>query len=164
VLWVNLLTHGPVGVAMGAEPAAADVFSRPPRRPSEQVFDRPLVWQVVGLATAIAVVCLGVAAWSRSVGGPWQTQLFVTLTAAQLVLALALRPPGAWCRGFSDGGLWLPVAAVANVLLLLAGVYLPGLTDLLRTDPLSAAEFGIAFAAALVPSGLYLVVRRLHRR
>jgi Ca2+-transporting ATPase len=163
VLWVNLLTHGPVGVAMGAEPAAPDVFSRPPRRPSDGVFDRPLVWQVVGLAGAIALVCLGVAAWSRSTDGPWQTQLFVTLTAAQLVLALALRPPGAWRRGFTDGGLWLPVAAGANVLLLLGGVYLPGLSDLLRTEALSAAEFGIAFAAALVPSGLYLLVRRLHR-
>ncbi|SFE86746.1 cation-translocating P-type ATPase [Blastococcus tunisiensis] len=164
VLWVNLLTHGPVGVAMGAEPAAPDVLTRPPRRPTDGVFDRPLVWQVAGLATAIAVVCLGVAGWSRSTDGPWQTQLFVTLTAAQLVLALALRPPGAWRRGFSDGGGWLPAAAVGNVLLLLGGVYLPGLSDLLRTDALSVAEFGVAVTAALIPSGLYLLVRRLHRR
>jgi Ca2+-transporting ATPase len=158
VLWVNLLTHGPVGVAMGAEPAAPDVFTRPPRRPSDGVFDRPLVWQVVGLAGTIAVVCLVVAVWSRSMAGPWQTQLFVTLTAAQLLLALALRPPGAWRRGFSDGGMWLPVAAGGNMLLLLGGVYLPGLSDLLRTETLSAAEFGVAFAAALVPSALYLLV------
>lgn len=164
VLWVNLLTHGPVGVAMGAEPAAPDVLRRPPRRPSDGVLDRRLVVQVAALSVAIAAACLAVAAWSRSAGGPWQTQLFVTLTAAQLVLALALRPPGAWRRGLSDGGVWVPAAAVANLVLLLAGVYLPGLSDLLRTEALSAAEFATAAAAALVPSALYLVVRRLQRR
>ncbi len=34
VLWVNLLTHGPVGVAMGGEPAAPDVLARRPRDPA----------------------------------------------------------------------------------------------------------------------------------
>src|SRR6185312_7391757 len=45
ILWVNLLTHGPVGVAMGSEPAAPDVLGRPPRSPSAGVFDRGLVRQ-----------------------------------------------------------------------------------------------------------------------
>ena len=163
VLWVNLLTHGPVGVAMGAEPAAPDVLSRPPRRPTDGVLDRRLMWQVAGLAMAIAGSCLFVATWSRSGGGPWQTQLFVTLTAAQLLLALALRPVGAWRRGFSDGGAWVPAAAVGNVLLLFAGVYLPGLSNLLRTEPLSLVQLGTAGAAALVPSALYLLGRNVHR-
>ncbi|MGY1753399.1 cation-translocating P-type ATPase [Blastococcus sp. SYSU D01042] len=163
VLWVNLLTHGPIGVAMGAEPAAPDVLRRPPRRPDDGVLDRRLVWQVAGLSAAIAGACLGVATWSRSAGGPWQTQLFVTLTAAQLLLALALRPAGAWRRGFSDGGGWVPAAAVGNVALLLAGVYLPGLSDLLRTEPLTLTELSVPAAAALVPSVLLVLVRAARR-
>ena len=150
ILWVNLLTHGPVGVAMGAEPAAPDVLRRPPRLPSSGVFDRPLTMRTVGLAVAIAAVCLGVATWSRATGGPWQTQLFVTLTVAQL--AAGAGPPAGRCLARGRGALWLPVAVVANLLLLVAGVYLPGLSDLLRTEPIGVAEFAVAAGAGLLPA------------
>ena len=163
VLWVNLLTHGPVGVAMGAEPAAPDVLRRPPRSPSSGVFDRPLALQAAGLAAAIAAVCLGVATWSRAAGGPWQTQLFVTLTTAQLVLALVLRPSGAWRAGTTDGALWLPAAVGANLLLLLAAVYVPGLSELLRTEYLAPVELAVAVAAGFLPPLLYLVIRRARK-
>jgi Ca2+-transporting ATPase len=161
ILWVNLLTHGPVGVAMGAEPAAPDVLRRPPRRPSSGVFDRRLTRRTVGLALAIAAVCLAVATWSRASGGPWQTQLFVTLTAAQLALALVLRPGGAWRGGV--GALWVPIAVVANLLLLVAGVYLPGLSDLLRTESIGPAEFALAAGAGLVPAALLVLARTVGR-
>ena len=37
ILWINLLTHGVPGVALGAEPAEPDVLRRPPRSPQESV-------------------------------------------------------------------------------------------------------------------------------
>ena len=40
ILWVNLVTHGLPGVAMGAEAAEPDVLRRPPRPPSEGVVTR----------------------------------------------------------------------------------------------------------------------------
>ncbi|MFP5372694.1 MAG: cation-translocating P-type ATPase, partial [Actinomycetes bacterium] len=158
ILWINLLTHGPVGVAMGAEPAAPDVLRRPPRRPSSSVFDRHMTIRTVRLAVAIAAVCLGVATWSRATGGPWQTQLFVTLAVAQLALALVLRPGGAWRRGAA--ALWLPLAVGANLLLLIAGVYLPILSDLLRTEPIGIAEFAVATGAGMLPAALALTASR----
>ena len=161
ILWVNLLTHGPVGVAMGAEPAGPDVLRRPPRRPSSGVFDRPLTQRTIALALALAAACLAVAIWSRASGGPWQTQLFITLTAAQLALALVLRPGGAWRGG--AGALWLPAAVAASLLLLVAGVYLPGLADLLRTEPIGPAEFAVAAGAGLLPAGLLVLVRIVGR-
>ena len=39
ILWVNLLTHGVPGVAMGNEPAESDVLSRPPRPPRQSLVD-----------------------------------------------------------------------------------------------------------------------------
>ena len=164
VLWINLLTHGPVGVAMGSEPAAPDVLDRPPRRPSAGVFDRPLALQVTGLAVAITVVCLAVALWARAGDGPWQTQLFVALASAQFALALAVRPAGAWRRSAGRTRLWVPVAVAANAALLVAGVYLPALSDLLGTEALSAVEFGEAAAIAVAPALLFLVVRWFGRR
>ena len=64
VLWVNLLTHGPVGVAMGAEPAAPDVLRRPPRPPpASGIVDRPLVLPPVPVVVAVLITaaCLAVA-------------------------------------------------------------------------------------------------------
>jgi Ca2+-transporting ATPase len=159
VLWVNLLTHGPVGVAMGGEPAAPDVLRRPPRDPATGVLDRSLVTQLVVNGLALTAVCLAVAAWSLSAGGPWQTQLFVTLSVGQLVLALALRPAGAW----SGGSPWLPVAVVGNLVLLAAAVLLPGLTDLLGTEPLNASEAALAVGPALLPGALVLLIRAVRR-
>ncbi len=162
VLWINLLTHGPVGVAMGGEPAAPDVLERAPRDPATGVLDRGLVTQLVANGVAVTVACLSVAGTSRAVDGPWQTQLFVTLAVAQLALALALRPAGAWSRRRS-GVPWLPVAVAVNVVLLVAGVLLPGLSDLLGTEPLAPLETLAAVGPALVPAGLVVLVRALRR-
>jgi Ca2+-transporting ATPase len=164
VLWINLLTHGPVGVAMGTEPAAPDVLARPPRKPSSGVFDRPLALQVALLAGAVTVVCLAVALWARGAGGPWQTQLFVALAAAQLALALAVRPRGAWRRSSGRTRVWVPAAVAANAALLVAGVYVPALSALLGTVPLTATEFAAAAGVSVVPAVAFVAVRRVRRQ
>ena len=155
ILWINLLTHGPVGVAMGSEPAAPDVLDRPPRRPSSGILDPRLGARVTVMATSLAAVCLTVAGRSWSAGGPWQTELFVSLTTAQLALAMSMRPRGAWRR--ESGALWLPVAVAGSAALLLAGVYLPGLRDLLGTQSLGAGELGLAAGAALLPAAVLVL-------
>ncbi|SSC25761.1 P-type ATPase, partial [Klenkia terrae] len=160
VLWVNLLTHGPVGVAMGGEPAAPDVLARRPRDPGAGVLDRSLVTQLVANGLAVTVVCLAVAGISRAADGPWQTQLFISLAVAQLALALALRPAGAWSR-HRAGVPWLPVAVAVNLVLLAAAVLLPALSDLMGTEPLTALQTLAAVGPALVPASLVLLVRRL---
>jgi Ca2+-transporting ATPase len=164
VLWVNLLTHGPVGVAMGGEPAAPDVLHRPPRDPATGVLDRALVTQLVRNGIALAAVCLAVAAVSAADGGPWQTQLFITLATGQLVLALALRPAGAWATGRGAGVPWMPIAVAANLALLAAAVLLPGLADLLGTERISLAETAFAVGPALLPAGLVLLIRVVRDR
>src|SRR4029453_15923780 len=114
ILWTNLLTHGPVGVAMGGEPAAPDVLRRPPRDPATGVLDRALVVQIVRNGLVLSAVCLAVAVSSAAADGPWQTQLFITLAMGQLALALALRPAGAWTTGRSRGLPWLAIAVAAH--------------------------------------------------
>ena len=155
ILWVNLLTHGPVGVAMGSEPAAPDVLRRPPRPPAAGIFDRALVARVATASGVLSAVCLVVAAVSWAQDGPWQTQLFVVLTVGQLTLALAARPPGAWRGGIRAQ--WVPVAVTLSALLLLAGVYLPWLREVLGTEPLSGTALGLAVLAGLVPGALAAV-------
>ncbi len=145
ILWVNLLTHGLTGVALGAEPAAPDLMNRPPRPPEQSVLGDGL-WQrvlVVGVTLALASLVLGV--WADVSGRHWRTMLFLALTSLQLGVAIGLRPVPV-----TRENPFLPVAVAGSFALALAGVYLPVLQDLLGTASLPAADALLAACTAVV--------------
>jgi len=152
ILWVNLLTHGLPGVAMGNEPAEPDVLVRPPRPPAEQLLDRRTRGRIAVLATAITIASLLAGGWARHADRPWQSVIFLTLTLCQLGVALALRPRHS--RPASNPGLLVAVAV--NVLLALLALWWPPLRELLRTEPLTAADLVPCLLAA---AGVAVVAR-----
>jgi Ca2+-transporting ATPase len=153
ILWINLVTHGLPGVAIGMEEAEPDVLRRPPRRPGEPIVDARTARQIVVLAASLVATCLAVALWGRASGAPWQTMLFVTLALGQLATAMATRSDSlpAWRVPLRANPMLAPAVA-GSVLLVLSGLYLPPLADLLDTEPLSAAQLGVALLAAAVPA------------
>ena len=145
ILWINLLTHGITGIALGAEPAEPDLMRRGPRPPEQSVLGDGL-WQRVLLVSAVlAAVTLTLGLWAQDTGRAWQTMIFLALTSLQLGVALGLRP-----RQLTTQNLPLPVAIAGSYLLALAGIYLPALQDLLGTVPLPAADVAIATATGLI--------------
>ena len=91
ILWVNLLTHGLPGVALGSEPADPAAMRRPPRPPAESVLGAGLWQRIVRVGLVIAAVTLGVALWGHATGRPWQTMAFFALGTTQLAVALGSR-------------------------------------------------------------------------
>jgi Ca2+-transporting ATPase len=79
ILWVNLVTHGLPGVAIGAEQAEPNVLKRAPRPPQEGMLTRRAGLEVLVLGTTVAGSCLALALWAGTQGRPWQTMLFATL-------------------------------------------------------------------------------------
>ncbi|WP_051366114.1 cation-translocating P-type ATPase [Hamadaea tsunoensis] len=158
ILWINLLTHGLPGVALGAEPAEPGLLRRPPRPPQEQVLGGGLGWTVLALGSLVAAVTLAVGVYASAAGRPWQTMVFVVLGLAQLGVALAVRARRPHGQGWANPGLLLAIAssAVAQV----AAVVLEPLRLLLRTESLTLTEWGICVAAAVIP-GLVLGIVRL---
>ncbi|WP_181445224.1 cation-translocating P-type ATPase [Micromonospora endophytica] len=153
ILWINLLTHGVPGVALGAEPAEPGTLRRTPRSPQESVLGAGLGRQILIGGALISAVTLGAgllaARWDR----PWQSVIFVVLGLAQLGVALAVRAPR------QSGHRWrnpaLPLAVAASALLQVAGVVLAPLRDLLGTEALGVGEL-LACAAVSVLPGLVL--------
>jgi Ca2+-transporting ATPase len=144
ILWVNLLTHGITGVAFGAEPPAPGAMQGPPRSPTEAVLGKGL-WQLIAVVGSIvALVTLVTGWWARSLDGPWQTMVFVSLTSLQFGVALGLRPKPA-----SRENPFLPVSIAISFMLLLAAVYLPFLREILGTVSLSATHLGISVSMVL---------------
>jgi Ca2+-transporting ATPase len=157
ILWVNLLTHGVPGVALGAEPADRGIMRRPPRSPQESVLGGGLGRSILLGGVAIAAVVLGAGLVAHHLGRPWQSVVFVVLGLAQLGVALAVRARPAQGRPGNPG---LFAAVALSALLQVAGVLVQPLRDLLGTDPLTAADL-LACAAVSVLPGLAL---RLLRR
>ena len=91
ILWVNLLTHGLPGVALGSEPAEPGAMRRPPRPPDESVLGAELWQRIARVGVVITAVTLGVAVWGHATGRPWQSMAFFALGATQLAVAAGSR-------------------------------------------------------------------------
>ncbi len=154
ILWVNLLTHGLTGVAIGAEPADGDVMNRSPRPPEESVLGGGLWQRVLLMAATMAAACIAVGLWARSDARPWQSMVFLSLTCVQLGVALGLRS-----RLLTRDNPWMLVAVAGSLALALAGVYVPVLQDLLTLEPLSFVDVVIGVGTGV----LGLVVTRADR-
>ncbi|MFV2020680.1 HAD-IC family P-type ATPase [Micromonospora sp. LOL_023] len=159
ILWINLLTHGVPGVALGAEPAEPDVLDRPPRPPTESVLGAGLGAGVLGIGALITAVTLAAGVTGFHTGRPWQTMVFVTLGLAQLGVALAVRARRPRSVPAGDSGGWrrmgnpgLLVAVATAAVLQIAGVYLGPLAALLGTDPLTVTDLAGCAAVAALPA------------
>jgi P-type Ca2+ transporter type 2C len=152
ILWVNLLTHGLPGVAMGTEQAAPDVLTRGPRPTGQPLLTRSMLRQLAVLAAGIAAVSL---ASGMLADGTRQSAIFLCLIIAQLALAVALRPVRA--IRLADN-LSITLAVLLNLGLAFAALYWHPLQVLLRTEPLSLGALLTAAAGGL---SIALLARRL---
>lgn len=148
ILWINLLTHGLTGVAMGAEPVSPHAMRRAPRPPQQHVLGDGLWQRVLRLSVLVTAASLAASLWVRHSGGPWQTALFIALLAAQLGVALGLRE-----RLFTRQNLFLPAAVLTAAGLGAAALYVPFLADLLDTSSPSWTGIALAAAAGLMSFG-----------
>ncbi|WP_345564747.1 cation-translocating P-type ATPase [Nonomuraea rosea] len=158
ILWVNLLTHGLPGVALGGEPADPAAMSRPPCPPDQSILRAGLWQRVVRIAVVLTAVTLGVAIWALHTGRPWQSMAFFALGASQLGVALGSRA--------RPGSLANPalLAAVTGALLLqLAGLYVPLLRDLLGTEPLALGDLAVVSGLSVLGYAAARLDRILHR-
>ncbi|MFF9009784.1 cation-translocating P-type ATPase [Streptomyces goshikiensis] len=144
ILWINLLTHGLTGVAMGAEPVSPQAMHRPPRPPGQHILAAGVWQRLIVLAAAVTAFSLTAGAVARAMDLPWQSVLFLAVLAAQLGVALGLR-----ARLFTTQNLFLPASVAASALLAMAALHVSVLQSLLDTEPVGWSGTRLALAAAL---------------
>jgi Ca2+-transporting ATPase len=153
-LWINLLSDVWPALALAVEPPEPDVLERPPRDPAAPILDGRALLGIAGdglLLAGSALAAAGAAgAWSGHVLRA-STVGFTTLTSAQLLHAMTCRAE----RGSGLAGLRrspMLLAAVGGSLgLQVAGVTVPWLRRLLGTVPLTAVDWGVVAAGAVLP-------------
>jgi Ca2+-transporting ATPase len=142
ILWINLVTDGLPGLALGIEREERNIMDRPPRPPDEHVFAHGMWQHMIWVGLLIGGLCIGAQAWAYSAGSEnWQSVVFTVLTFAQLVHALAIRSERDSL--FSIGLFSNPAllgAVVLTVALQFAVVYLPLFQPIFRTTGLTTQE------------------------
>lgn len=156
ILWINLVTDGFPGLALGVEPAETDVMERSPRPPDESIFARGLWQRVVFLGTLMGAIALGLGMWGEATGRPWQTMLFTVLALLQLGYAFAVRSDSEslFKLGVRSNKplLWTVLITLAIQIVI---IYWAPLQTLLHTEALSFADLMIVL---MVSTSVFWVV------
>lgn len=171
ILWINLITDAGPALAMGVDPIADDVMSRPPRRLAEPMIDRHMWAGVIGTGLVMAVVTLltidmflpgGLIAGDRDLASA-RTAGFTVLVLAQLFNCFNARSESAsaWQGLFANRWLW--GAVMLSALLQVAVVHVPILNGAFGTVPMDATQWLTCIAMASLVLWLAEVRKLLHR-
>jgi len=170
ILWMNLVTDGLPGLALGFEPPERRVMQRPPHPPSEGIFSRGLGSHIMWAGPLMGVIAL-IAGWLywRAGDEAWQTMLFTVLTISQMFHLLARRQEreSLFKIGLFSNKLLLG-AVILTILLQFALIYVPFLQNIFDLQALDLSHIVIAF---VISSAIFwlieaqkLFARRRERR
>ncbi|MCO6459594.1 MAG: cation-translocating P-type ATPase [Pirellulaceae bacterium] len=159
ILWVNLVTDGLPGLALGLEPGERDTMRRPPHPPGEHPLARGMAVDILWIGTAMGLVSLLAAwlYWPRGTGEPtetqlqyWRTIVFTVLTLSQMGNALAIRSSrdSLWRIGLLSNK-YLLGAVLLTLGLQLAIIYTP-LNVVFDTQPLRGWDLLFCLALSTV--------------
>ena len=174
ILWINLVTDGLPGLALGVEPTAPDTMQRPPHPPNESVLARGLgtymIWvgPLMGLVALIPELLNSFTAVSYD-KAVWSTMVFSTLALAQMGNALAIRSDR---LTLFQLGIFSNPAIIGAVLLTfalqMAVIYVPFLQNIFGTTALSfnqlLVSLGLSTVVFIVVEVVKLIRQRIQRK
>ena len=165
LLWINLITDSLPVLSLGAEAEDADCMLRPPRRAND-LFSPESVASVAVYGLIQTALCVGVFAWSAAVYGNAVavTMTFFVLSFLELFHSFNIRSErrSAFGKGFFSNRMLFLTVFIGIAVNMLLCAFAP-LRAAFGIVPLTAAQWGIVFAAslAIIPAAeLYKAVVR----
>ena len=166
ILYLNVITDVFPALALGMGKGEPDVMRRDPRPADESVLTLSHWRAVGGWALLLALCVLGSLALAIYVMGFEKrvavTVSFLTLAFSKLWFTYNLRHPGS---GFLNNDIvrnpYVAGAIVLCVILLLASVYVPGLSGLLKTEHPGPRGWLIILGMSLLPFVLGQLLRMI---
>lgn len=161
ILWVNLNTDGLPALALGVDPPAPDLMSRPPRPPEEGVFTRTVTTLLAVIAIYLTLILIPLFAYyyyynpgglasPQEVLVKAQTMVFIILVLAELVNAFNCRSH--YLSLFTVGifpNKFLLAAVLISLVTMVAVVEWPPLARLFHTASLSLGDWLVAAGLSL---------------
>ena len=158
LLWINLATDGLPATALGVDPEAKNIMSRPPRNPKERIINksRLINMTIVGLIMMVGTLFLFTQKLEISADLA-RTVAFTTLVMFQMFWVQAIHMSHG-SGFFSNRG--LTIAILVSILLQLAVIYIPPLQTAFGTVALGIFDW---IEILLISSTLIIIMSFKHR-
>lgn len=155
ILWINIVSDGFPLVALTMEPGESDVMSEPPRSKEEPVMNREMTLMIflIGIITDIGlfVLYLFLLQGSETLSAHVQTIMFTALAMDSLLFVFAVRSFRTTIFRINPfRNVWLLLAVGVGVLIQIAAVYAPSLQTLFGTVALTAFDWVLIGAVAVI--------------
>lgn len=153
LLWLNLVTNGIQDVALAFEAGEPGTMRRPPRKPTEGVFNSLMIKQTLVSGLTIGLVGFGLWFWLLNAG-------YDEFAARNLLLLLMVLFENVHvfnCRSEYTSAFRVPlrnnrilvIGVVVAFGIHMLSMQIPFIQSLLRVAPVSLNEFGLMFLCAL---------------
>lgn len=152
ILFVNLATDGLPALALSMDPPDDDLMKRKPRNPKTGIFTRPVVTLMLVGGIWSTIINLGLFIWATNSGrglSEAMSMTFVSLVLIQFFKAYNFRSDrnSVFHKPFANK--WLNLAVLADIVMLLAVIYVPALHDAFGTYYLPLVDWVIAIGLAI---------------
>jgi len=156
ILFLNLVTDMFPALALGVGKGDEKIMDNPPGNPEEPILTRKHWFSLGGYGFLITVSVLGAFAlaliWLEMDSTQAVTVSFLTLAFAQLWHVFNMREhDSGLIRNDITRNLYIWGALALCTLLLVAAVYLPGLSDVLKMTPPGSSGWFLIIAMSLIP-------------
>lgn len=163
LLWLNIVTNGIQDKALAFEKGDPDTMKRPPRKPNEPIFDRPMIKQLLLSAAVMAGATLGLwyyLTWDIDTSNLNDDALDEVLlhprTLVMMLMVLLQNFHTVNCRSeiksifkipfASNWFLWIGIILAQGVHI--AASYAPGLSRVLKIEPITMSEWALMLSLA----------------
>jgi Ca2+-transporting ATPase len=158
ILWINIIMDGPPAQSLGVEPIHPDIIKRRPRDPKEPIVNRRMISNIAVGAAIMIMGTLAVFFTEISKGVALEravTMAFTTFVMFQMFNTLNCRSEekSVFKLGLFSNR-YVIFAIAASIAMQLAVIYLPVLSRMFGTTPLSAADLALV---TLVSSSVFIV-------
>ncbi len=167
ILYVNLTSDGLPALALAVDPPGRNVMAQKPRKSSDAIFSKPLVFLMI--AGAVWSVCVNTLLfiWARGSGRSdvhAMTMVFVSLVIIQFLNAYSFRSiaHSVFYKPFANK--WLNWAVFSELVLLVPLMYIPTIQTLFGLSPFSLFDWQIVFFVALTIVPVLELVKFVARR
>jgi Ca2+-transporting ATPase len=168
VLWIHFFVSAPFGVALGLDRETPGLMKLPPRPSGESIMTRSLIITAGAVGLYMAVLLDALIAYGKEQYGSTTVGSSIALTAfALMIVVAAYESRSAWLSTLTHetfDNRSMNLTALAEIALAVLVTQMDAFNRLLGTRPLTAGQFGLALAAAVVLFVLWELGKLVARR
>lgn len=166
LLFINLLTDSLPAIAIGMEPARENLLNQKPRDPKESIMNRDFMLSLLVQGALIGTFVMTAYHIGLSSGGAAlaSTMAFATLTLARLFHGFNCRADASIFRLGFRSNKYSVLAFLTGLVLLNAVLFIPAFHGLFMIADLSAANVGMIYLLAFLPTVIIQVYKVIKER